>query len=264
MKRNISNSFLLLGIIVITSCHSKKLVTRTPASTAVTKTDNSADAAKMKLAEIRSKQISFTTFSGKAKTKLNIDGNSNDVTLNIRILRGQKIWVSITYLIGIEVARALITPDSITVINKLQSVYFQKPFSFIYDYAPREVNFNTVQSILIGNAIPETLTDGITLTPDNNNLVLSGSLKDMLFKMILGADLKINSTNLSKAAAGQSLQANYSNFIQATGRVVPSHISLTSKTQQKNIEAEIDYSRIDFDQTLDFPFSIPNRYQRIN
>ena len=268
MKRNISNSFLLLcSIIIITGCHAKKqLVTRAPVTTpTTTTTDNSAaNAAKMKLAAIRSKQVSFTTFSGKAKAKLNIDGNSNDVTLNIRILKGQKIWVSVTYLIGIEVARALITPDSILVMNKLQSVYFKKPFSYVYSYAPRQVNFNTVQSLLIGNAMPELLSDSATLTPDNGNTVLSGELKDMLYKLVVGADLKLSSTNLSKAAAGQSLMVNYSSFIQATGRVIPSHISLSSKVQQKNIQAEIDYNRADFDQTLDFPFVIPKRFQQVN
>ena len=133
MKKNISNSLLLIcSVIIITGCHAKKqLVTRAPVdtpkpATTTTGPDNVAAMAKLKLAAIRSKQVSFTTFSGKAKSKLSIDGNSNDVTLNIRILRGQKIWVSITAIIGIEVARAMITPDSIIVINKLQGIYFQK------------------------------------------------------------------------------------------------------------------------------------------
>lgn len=249
-------------------CHAKKqLVARTavdtPKASAVA-ADNSAAMAKIKLAAIRSKQVSFTTFSGKAKSKLNIDGNSNDVTLNIRILRNQKIWVSITAIIGIEVARAMITPDSIIVINKLQGIYFKKPFSYVYNYAGRQVNYKTVESLLVGNAIPELLNDNAAITPANGNVAITGSLQDLLYNLMVGPDLKVSSTNLNNDAAHQSLQINYSNFIETTSRVIPSHISFTSKVANKNIQAELNYSRADFDQTLDFPFSIPSHYKQEN
>src|SRR5471030_3122347 len=54
----------------------------------------------LKLEAIKAGQNKFDTFSGKAKTKLNINGNNNDVTLNIRIKSGQKIWVSVTAIAG--------------------------------------------------------------------------------------------------------------------------------------------------------------------
>ena len=89
---------------------------------------------------IKAGQLNFNTFSGKAKTKLDINGSSNDVTLNIRIQKGQKIWVSVTAIAGIEVARALITPDSILVINKLQGLYLRKPLAiFIRMQADRSI-----------------------------------------------------------------------------------------------------------------------------
>ncbi len=270
MKRNISNNLLLIcSIAIMAGCHAKKQVVArtavdTPKASTVTTVDNLAAMARMKLAAIRARQVSFTTFSGKAKSKLNIDGNTNDVTLNIRILRGQKIWVSITAIIGIEVARAMITPDSIVVINKLQGIYFKKPFSYVYNYASRQVNYKTVESLLVGNAIPELLSDNATVTPLNGNVIISGNLQELLYKLMIGPDLKVSSTNLNNNAAQQSLQINYGNFIQASNRVIPSHIMFTSKVGSKNIQAELNYSRADFDQTLDFPFSIPNRYKQEN
>src|SRR5437879_13370008 len=95
-----------------------------------------------RLNEIRKRQADFTTFSGKAKTKLDINGNSNDVTLNIRIQKGQKIWVSVTAIAGIEVARAMITPDSLLVINKLQGLYLRKPFRYIYTYTINQIDYH--------------------------------------------------------------------------------------------------------------------------
>ncbi|HZX57769.1 MAG TPA: DUF4292 domain-containing protein, partial [Mucilaginibacter sp.] len=128
MRGNILNKLLIVfGLLAIVSCKQKKLLV----------TNKKADIAavnpvvKNKLNNIKAAQLSFNTFSGRAKTQLTINNSSNNVTMNIRIAKGQKIWVSITAIAGIEVARALITPDSILVINKLQGLYLKKPFSYI-------------------------------------------------------------------------------------------------------------------------------------
>ena len=118
--------------------------------------------------------------------------------------------------------------------------------------------------MLVGNAIPELLNDNATITPVNGNLAVTGNLHDLLYNLMVGPDLKVSSTNLTNNGAQQSLQINYSNFIQATNRVIPSHIAFSSKVANKNIQAELNYSRADFDQTLDFPFSIPGRYKQEN
>src|SRR4051812_8372329 len=120
MRKNILNKLLIATcLIVMVSCKArKKLVVVTPPPAPVVpanKPVNPIDA-------IKAQQVNFNTFAAKADAKLNIDGEDNDVTLNIRIARDKKIWVSVVkhvIVADIEVARALITPDSIYVINKI-------------------------------------------------------------------------------------------------------------------------------------------------
>jgi hypothetical protein len=122
------------------------VVNRTPAGQGATigPPNTAAVAVNAKLVAIRAKQLTFNTFSGRAKAKLDFNGDGNDVTMNVRIQRDKKIWVSITAILGVEVARALITPDSIIVINKLQGVYTKKPFSYVWQYAGKQVNYKTI------------------------------------------------------------------------------------------------------------------------
>ena len=241
------------------SCKAKKAVITTPVSSNITV--KPVDTKALKLEVIRAGQTNFNTFSGKARTKLDIDGNSNDVTLNIRIKRDQKIWVSVTAIAGIEVARALITPDSILVINRLQSVYLKKPFSYINTLAGKQVNYRTVESLLIGNIIPELISEDADISTVAGSTVLSGNLKEIVYKLMLsGSAMKPVQTKLNNQSAGQSLQVNNSAFVQTGIRSVPSQIDILSIVKDKKIQVNLHYIKTDFDQALDFPFSIPARY----
>lgn len=267
MKRNTLNKrqsgvklMAVCCLLVAFGCKAKKpIVKRVADSTVSNKPEVNTKAAR--IAAIKAKQINFNTFAGKAKTKLDINGNSNDVTLNIRIQRDKKIWVSITAIAGIEVARAVITPDSLLLVNRLQSLYLRKPFSYINKFAGRQVNYKTVESLLIGNAIPELLTENAEFTPLAGNTTVTGNLSDVIFKLILGPDLKATQTNLNNQAAGQSLQVTNSAFIQATNQIMPSQIDIASATKDKKIQVNLHYTKADYDQPQEFPFTIPSRYQ---
>ncbi|MDB5030911.1 DUF4292 domain-containing protein [Mucilaginibacter sp.] len=268
MKRNILNNLLLVYcILTIISCKAHKQLVPTPRIThTITTPTTTPDETLLRnqLAAIKGRQIVFNTFSGRANTKLNINGDSNDVTLNIRISRDKEIWVSITALLGIEVARAVITPDSIKIVNKLQGLYTIKSFSYIYEYASKQVNYKTLESLLVGNAMPELLNENTSLQTDNGNITLSGNLQDLIYKLMLGPDMKVSQFNLANQSAGQSLQVNNTNFIQAANRIIPSQIDISSIIKDKKILANLHYTKVDFDQQLEFPFNIPERYAPAN
>jgi hypothetical protein len=267
MKKSILNKILVVCCLAaMVSCKAKKsaITTVTPPQISNTVTiptiPPDLTTVKSQLAVIKSRQINFSTFAGKANAKLDVNGDDNDVTLNIRINKNKQIWVSITALLGIEVARAVITPDSIKVINKLQGVYTKKPFSFIYQYASRQINYKTIEALLVGNAMPEVLTERSSLTADMGNVTLAGNLDDLVYSLMLGTNMRVTQFNLSNVGAGQALLVNNSNFTQAQNRIIPSQINILSTIQNKKIQANLRYTKIDFDQVLEYPFNIPERY----
>jgi len=268
MKEGTLNKLALLVLLALASCkaHKQALVNRTPVPV------NSSSAAispakpgttDARLNAIRAKQLNFNTFAAKAKTNLDINGNSNDVTLNLRIQHDRKIWVSVTAILGVEVARALITPDSIWVINRLQGVYFKKPFSYVYQYAGKQINYNALESLLIGNAIPGLLDGNADINVNNANTILSGRLQDMMYQLTLGPDFKVSQTSLSNQA-GQSVKVVNSAFIQADNRIMPSQIDIASVAGNKKLNIGLHYSNTEFDKVLEYPFTIPDRFKAVD
>src|SRR5690606_10045710 len=112
MKISSQNSilFLLAAFLFFTSCKSKKHLVAAGSSKKIT--------AKTKIIaeDLLKHEIDFKTFQAKSKTTLSLDGKTFDVNLNLRIKKDEVIWASITAFAGIEVARVLITPDSVKVM----------------------------------------------------------------------------------------------------------------------------------------------------
>jgi hypothetical protein len=252
----------ICSLLLTFSCKARKqLVVKQVAIDSAVKP---VDTKKNKLDAIRAGQTIFNSFSGKARSTLNIDGSSNDVTLNIRIKKDQKIWISITAIAGIEAARVLITPDSILIINRLQSIYVKQPFGYINTVAGNQVNYKTIESLLVGNAIPELLNENADLKTSPDSIVLTGNLQDLAYKLTVGAGMRVMQTNLNDQNAAQSLQVINRTFIQAGASVIPSQIDITSSVIEKKIQVNLHYIKTDFDLPLEYPFNIPARYKEGN
>jgi len=217
-----------------------------------------------KLEAINLAQTKFDTFNGKAHAKINLYGNTNDVTLNIHIKSGQMIWVSVTAFANIEVARALITPDSIKVLNKLQGNYMVKPFSYVNSIAGNQINYNTLEAVFIGNIIPGLIIENTALETKNDSTTVTGNLDNIFYSLLLGPNLKASSTDLKNQEAGQSLSVVNTNFTAVVDKLVPAQIEIKTILKDKKIQLNLRYIKTEFGQVLDFPFNIPERYNQVN
>ena len=174
MKKNILNKlFILFLVLTLFGCKAKKPLVdnRTPAAE-LPKTEN-----KILLKSILASQLDFATFTTKAATQLDFKDKNFDVTLNIRIKKSEIIWVSVTAIAGVEVARVLITPDSIHVMDRINDEYLKKPFKFIQSFTSKQVDYATLEALLVGNNIPFTLTEKSEITQNNGVVSLNGMIE---------------------------------------------------------------------------------------
>jgi hypothetical protein len=264
MRRNIlSKAALLLVLTLAGACKTKKAIVVVPKTT-----ESSTSAAETRKSEtiqlLRSKDLAFTTLSLKAKADLDINGNSNNVTMNIRMQKDKMIWVSITAVLGIEVARAVITPDSIKVRNNLQSVYLKKPFSYAYRYTNKQVDFSLLQSIFSGNTIAAFMKNTAGLTQENDSWVLGGQQQDLAYRILFNTLLKVSEDNLNDVTSGQALKVVYGDYQKVNDALFPTKLKINSIAGKQKIGIDMEFSKIESNVPLDFPFTVPKKYEVIN
>jgi len=260
MRKNILNKGALFLILLIAfGCKTQKHAIpakTTPKAAGITPEFSKTEV----LATLTGKQINYNSASIKAKAGLTINNNSHDVNMNIRMQKDNAIWVSVTVIAGLEVARALITPDSIKILNRLESTYISKPFSYIYQFASREVNFNTLQDIFIGNALAGTLSQSSTVDISTGQTQVKGTLEKLAYILTFNQSNNLIQSNLTDPAASQVLSINYSEHRNIGNQEIPHVISIKSNAGNKSIGIDLRYTSVGLNESLDFPFSVPKRF----
>ena len=264
MKKNISNKLFLLIIIVLAfGCKTKKLIVLPPP--VVNQEVIEIDKKPENLNLLKSKDLIFNTLALKGKADLEINGEQNNVTMNIRIQKDKKIWVIITAAGGIvEVARAMITPDSLFLLNKLEKTYTKKPFSYIYEFTNKQINFDLLQAVLSGNSVPDFMNTKSNLIQENGVWILNGSNEDLAYQSIFNTLLKVNETTLNDAKAGQAFKVSYGKYTPLNNALFPSSLNINTLSGKKKITIGIEFSKIESNVAVDFPFNVPRSYELIN
>lgn len=261
MRKNISSKlFIFLIIAGLFACKSKKtIITQNNSEASTTKVES-----KIGLNSLQANQLEFTTFSTRAATLLDLNGKSYDVTLNLRIKKNEMIWASITVIAGVEVARVLITPDSIQVMDRINAEHLKKPFQFVQSFTNKHVDYATLEALLVGNCIPFTLNNKSIITQNNGIVALAGMLERLSYQLKFNQELKVSETLLEDKLSSQMLNVNNQSYELIEGKPSPLKLLIDSEARDKKIKVAMEYSKTTLNTILEYPFNVPKRFSVIN
>ncbi len=173
MRVFIVHSFLISLLVLASSCRSKKTIANKPinAPTSIIGTGISSSDSLSRAMQIADAPIQW--FGAKISVDSDINNQTNSFSANLRIKKDSAIWISISPALGIEVARVLITPDSLKFINRINGTYFKGDFKYLNELLQIEVNFKMIQAILLGNVYLHYSIEQYIRDRENTEFVLS-------------------------------------------------------------------------------------------
>lgn len=211
-------------------------------------------------------EIDFEYLQGKARMVLRDSKKERDVKANIRVRKDSVIWMTFS-VIGVQGGKALINKDSITIVSNVDKEYY------VFDYAELskrynfEVNFNVIQSAMLGNLI-QPRSDEDQIVQETSYFMLKQNAETInVANYINAASMKIEKVEMKETNTNNSLVLNYSNFQPLSNKLFPYNgtISLFYKTLSGILNTTIifEYNKAEVgDKELKFPFNIPKRYVR--
>ena len=252
---------LLLAGLALAGCH-RAATTKTGSLSAAT-----AEPVKVATpAGVKATNTSFQYLNGRGKVHFKAKDSEQSANFNLRIKRDSAIWLSGS-LLGIEGVRALLTPDSVRVVNRLQKTYFAGDYAYLGQLLNVPVSYKQMQDILLGDyqeapkgALPVVKTEG------DNQAVTYPVAALILEQLVSTSTGRLQQLKVSESAAQRSLTVAYSEFQQPTGASLPFAFTSHVVAQQGGTEgtsATLNYQKVEVGSGhLDFPFSVPKGYAK--
>ena len=208
--------------------------------------------------------IQYTTFSARAKVTI-VEGNdTRTADARIRMTRDSTIWFSIS-LFGIEGARALLTPDSIKVLNRLDGTYISEGYNYFQKKYNVPLTFHSLQDILIGN-LPDRNAIGFAAATDSTGYTLSKGMDGSTLRYFLAGDTfltqKINIEELREQRFLRLAFANYEPIEDAPTVRIATARAITTRTEQGDFGLGMELKGIKLNQPIKTDFEIPEGYKQ--
>lgn len=235
------------------------------------KSNKSALKAHHKNVSIDSVLAKETKFSYlKSKFKLHFHDADRDVKakVRLRLKKDSLIWVSISKA-GFEGLRGMITRDSIYLLDRMKKIYRVSDFKTLSKNFNFDVNFNLLQSMILGNMPFRGATKSKIVQRDKYWLIKQKRKRVDVENYVNNKNRKLEQVLLTDIITHNSLRMVYEDYAAYDDKVFPSKSSITVKYQPKNktekliTSVSIKYLKVEFtDEKVKFPFRVSRKYKR--
>jgi hypothetical protein len=217
------------------------------------------------LQALRANRVNFNTFSA----KVNIDyrdaaGKNYDVNATVRMYKDSAIWISANAILGIEAIRALITKDSVKIIDKLNKTYTARSMDYLQEVTALPLDLPTIQNLLLGNPVFLDSTNVVSYYRSDNAIALISLGQWFKNLLTIGENdklvqrSKLDDVDRARSRTADLTYTDYENkkgFPFATKR----RILISEK---KKLDIKLDFKQYDMNGEVSFPFSIPKNYEQ--
>jgi hypothetical protein len=216
--------------------------------------------------DLNIEEFDFELLTAKAKFKFDNGKNDLRATVNIRVRKDSVIWMSISPSLGIEAARALITKDSMTIMDRIHKQYVALDYDKLSEKYNFKIDYDLIQSVLLGNLSNPILTEDKVTKEPSHFLVLQDRGNVKMENFIGFQTMKLERAYWLDIPTKNTLTINYTNFQLINELVFPYENQIIlkymgSEDTPANTQINIDYNRAEIsEKKVKFPFNIPEKY----
>ena len=255
--------------LLLASCRSTRKI-----STAMSKKDSttvminpaendSAKKVETALGKIKNSHIDFNTFSAQLKVDYSDSRDKKyDVNAFLRMKKDSIIWISINAILGIEAFRVMITPDTVSILDKMNKTIQYHSFSYLRDMTNLPVDFPTLQDLIIGN--PVFLDTNIIAYSESENVTTLTAMGNFFknYATFSNPDFSLQRSKLDDADITKSRTADltYQDY-EDIGTYRFSSKRKIAISDKNKLDIGLEFRKIDFGSQQNYPFSVPSKYK---
>jgi len=229
--------------------------------------------------------VDYHSLSLKMDVKIETKNNTYKLNILYRAIKDSVIWINVNHNTGISLARILITPDTVKMLNRRENEYVEFSTNEVVKKFNYDIDFHMLQSVITAQLINLDPNKKVLKTYKKYRVYL---IEDSLYLMqnfkkkkverlikkdkideyyihevLIDKTYKIRSTSIKSNISKQKIIVDYTKYDSKIFFVEKINFLLQNKEKQSKIEINIKKVKID-PASLKFQFKIPKKYKFVD
>jgi hypothetical protein len=209
------------------------------------------------------------------------DTNQNiSFKTSVRMVKDSAINTLITYA-RIPIVNAIISTDSVTIVNKRDKCYIRQSLSYIKDNFGIDFNYRNIEELILGMPLDYDTAQKYFVIHDPRNYIISSHKKrelkridkqdkvpqreDVAIQYYLSDDAKsLKGMFIESPEDSTSIRVDYLKRDTVSGYSVPVEVYIRILSPRNDIRIELVYDKVEIDQPQPLIMVIPEGYEECN
>ncbi|MEY4602978.1 MAG: hypothetical protein RIT43_270 [Bacteroidota bacterium] len=215
-------------------------------------------------------------FYTKIATEFSDTNRNLNFKTSVRMVCDSAINTLITYA-NIPVVNAMITNDSVTIVNKRDKCYIKQSLGFIKENFGVDFNYRNLEELILGMPLDYDTTQKYFQIHDPYNYTLSshkkrdlkridrmdrGPKEDVIIKYFLSDSLNsLKGMHIESPSDSTTIQVDYLSRENQKGFEIPKDVYIIITSPRNQIRISMTYNKTEIDEPQPLPFVIPEGYE---
>lgn len=213
-----------------------------------------------------------------AKLKIDFKDNTTDLSFktSLKIVSDSAVNAIVTK-VGFPIANALITIDSIKILNIPGKCVIKNSWDYFRDLLNVEIDCLNLENILLGRPLTEEFNQKYFVGKEEFDSLLINNKKDstlylqedsilktelFMLSYILTDDLKdLAQTRMYRSVDSTMIQIKYNKRQVVSEYNLPYDIIISLSSPRYNLFAKLDFEKIEVNEKIEINFIIPQKYE---
>jgi len=262
-------SFGLSVFLALTSCSPKTGVALT----------SSEKLPKMKDKDLMDRLDSLSKIEPKTfytKLDVNYKDSSNEISFktSIKMVCDSAVNAIITYA-RIPIVTAMVTKDTITVVNKRDKCYTIQSLDFLKSTFGVDFTYENLEELFLGKPLDYNIEQKYFVDHDPYSYSISTHKKrdkkrmdrrpkeDIVLNYILSSDAKtLQQTTIKSPSDSAEIKVIYEQRQDISGYNLPKLVHMHIKAKDKGIYIRMEYERVEINEPQELIIVIPEKYEK--
>lgn len=210
--------------------------------------------------------------TAKMSLALDVSGKTNKVNGTMRIKKGEVIQLSIAPLLGIEIARAEISPYGVLVIDRMNKRYVRVTFTELQELTNAQLDFHTLQALFLNEIFlpgKKDLTSrdlsafDIELVGRDVRLDVRKTKRFAYTFLMQGTEALLKESLVGLKDANYALSCKYENFRSLGQKQFPNTMTLSFMGLKKPMNATFSLSRLSANSNWESYTKVSDKYEQV-